>query len=138
MGFLSITFLVALPLAMAPILLHLFDRRRNVTIEWGAMEFLLDAATRRTSARKLKQWLLLALRVLAIAALVLALARPKLPGHWFGNNDRGETVFVIDNSMSTLRESDDSTLFAKLIERATTELNSTASGFSCNCELTFS
>ena len=127
-GFLSITFLVALPLALAPILLHLFDRRRNVTIEWGAMEFLLQAATRRTSARKLKQWLLLALRVLAIVALVLALARPKLPGHWFGNSDRGETVFVIDNSMSTLRESDDTTLFAKLIERATEELNGIAPG----------
>ena len=86
MSFLSITFLVALPLALAPILLHLFDRRRNVTIEWGAMEFLVDAATRRTSARKLKQWLLLALRVLAIAALIFALARPKLPGHWFGSS----------------------------------------------------
>lgn len=128
MGFLSITFLVALPLALAPILLHLFDRRRNVTIEWGAMEFLLEAATRRTSARKLKQWLLLALRVLAIAALVLALARPKLPGHWFGNSDRSETVFVIDNSMSTLRMSEDSTLFAKLIERAIAELNTTPAG----------
>ena len=128
MGFLSITFLVALPLALAPILLHLFDRRRNVTIEWGAMEFLLPAATRRTSARKLKQWLLLALRVLAIAALVLALARPKLPGHWFGNSDRGETVFVIDNSMSTQRVSEDRTLFARLIERATEELNGIAPG----------
>jgi len=127
-GFLSITFLVALPLALAPILLHLFDRRRNVTIEWGAMDFLLQAATRRTSARRLKQWLLLALRVLAIAALVLALARPKLPGHWFGNSDRGETVFVIDNSMSTLRESDNTTLFARLIERATEELNGIAPG----------
>lgn len=128
MGFLSVTFLVALPLALAPILLHLFDRRRNVTIEWGAMEFLLAAATRRTSARKLKQWLLLALRVLAIAALVLALARPKLPGNWFGSHDRGETVFVIDNSMSTQRTSDDTTLFAKLIARATEELSDVAPG----------
>lgn len=128
MGFLSITFLVALPLALAPILLHLFDRRRNVTIEWGAMDFLLQAATRRTSARRLKQWLLLALRVLAIAALVLALARPKLPGHWFGNSDRGETILVIDNSMSTLRKSDDTTLFARLIERAPEELNGIAPG----------
>ncbi len=122
-GFLSITFLIALPLALAPILLHLFDRRRNVTIEWGAMEFLLEAATRRTSARKLRQWLLLALRVLAIAALVLALARPKMPGHWFGSSEQSETVFVIDNSMSTMRESEDSTLFNRLIERAVTELN---------------
>lgn len=128
MSFLSITFLVALPLALAPILLHLFDRRRNVTIEWGAMEFLLEAATRRTSARKLKQWLLLALRVLAIAALIFALARPKLPGHWFGSSDRGETVFIIDNSMSTLRKSDDTTIFAQLIERAQKELEDVPSG----------
>ncbi len=126
--FLSGAFLVALPLALAPILLHLFDRRRNVTIEWGAMEFLLAAATRRTSARKLKQWLLLLLRVLAIAALVMALARPQLPGNWFGSSERGETVFVIDNSMSTLRESEDSTLFAKLIQRATEEAGEMAPG----------
>ena len=128
MSFLSITFLVALPLALAPILLHLFDRRRNVTIEWGAMEFLVDAATRRTSARKLKQWLLLALRVLAIAALIFALARPKLPGHWFGSSDRGETIFVIDNSMSTLRKSGETTIFAQLIERANAELADVPSG----------
>jgi hypothetical protein len=127
-SFLSITFLVALPLALAPILLHLFDRRRNVTIEWGAMEFLVDAATRRTSARKLKQWLLLALRVLAIAALIFALARPKLPGHWFGSSDRGETIFVIDNSMSTLRKSGETTIFAQLIEKANVELNDVPSG----------
>lgn len=119
--FLSGTFLVALPLALAPILLHLFDRRRNVTIEWGAMEFLLEAATRRTSARKLKQRLLLLLRVLAIAALVMALARPQLPGNWFGSSERSETVFVIDNSMSTQRVSEDSTLFARLIQRANEE-----------------
>lgn len=128
MTFLSTIFLVALPLALAPIVLHLFDRRRNVTIEWGAMEFLLEAATRRTSARKLKQWLLLLLRVLAIAALVMALARPMLPGNWFGSHDRGETIFVIDNSMSTQRSSEDTTLFAKLIERATSELDSVKKG----------
>ena len=79
MSFLSLTFLAALPLAVAPILLHFFDRRRNVVIEWGAMQFLQAAATRRTSARRLQQWLLLLLRVLAVAALVTALARPLLP-----------------------------------------------------------
>ena len=53
MSFLSIAFLTALPLAAVPILLHLFDRRRNVVIEWGAMDFLMEAAAQRTSARKL-------------------------------------------------------------------------------------
>ena len=79
MSFLSIFFLIALPLALSPVVLHLFDRRRNVTIEWGAMQFLVEASTQRTSSRRLKQWLLLALRMLAVAALILALARPLLP-----------------------------------------------------------
>jgi len=105
-SFLSIAFLAALPLAAAPILLHLFDRRRNVTIKWGAMEFLLEASTRKTSARKLKQWLLLLLRVLAVATLVLALARPMLPGNWLGTNERRELILVLDNSMSTQRSTD--------------------------------
>ena len=88
MSLLSGIFLWALPLLAAPILLHLFDRRRNVTIDWGAMEFLLAAAARKTSARKLKQWLLLLLRVLVMAALVLGLAQPMLPGNWLGNSDQ--------------------------------------------------
>jgi hypothetical protein len=117
-SFLSMAFLAALPLAAAPILLHLFDRRRNVVIEWGAMQFLMEAATRRTSARKLKQWLLLLLRVLAVAALVLSLAQPMLPGNWFGNTERGETIFIVDNSMSMLRTTGDMSLFDAAIEHA--------------------
>lgn len=126
--FATTAFLIALPLALAPILLHLFDRRRNVTIEWGAMEFLLQASTRKTSARKLKQWILLALRVLAVLALVLALAQPKLPGNWFGNTNRSEIILVIDNSLSTLRSVDDSTVFQRLMETAKEELHDVQSG----------
>ena len=123
MSFLSIVFLAALPLAAAPILLHLFDRRRQVVIEWGAMDFLLEVATRRTSARRLKQWLLLLMRVLAIAALVLALARPMMPGDWFRGGGQEETILVIDNSMSTMRSMGDATLFDAAVERAVETLD---------------
>lgn len=118
MDFGSTAFLIALPLAAAPILLHLFDRRRQVVIEWGAMQFLMEAATRRTSARRFKQWLLLLLRVIAIASLVLALARPLLPGHWFGQTDRGETIIVLDNSLSMQRVADGASLFEAAVARA--------------------
>lgn len=117
MSFLGLAFLAALPLAAAPVLLHLFDRRRQVVIEWGAMAFLMEAATRRTRARRLKQWLLLLLRVLAIAALVLALARPMLPGNWFGRSDRGETLVVLDNSMSMQRVVDGTSQFEAAVEK---------------------
>ncbi|MCA9051544.1 MAG: VWA domain-containing protein [Planctomycetaceae bacterium] len=128
MTFLGTAFLMALPLAAAPLLLHLFDRRRNVVIEWGAMQFLVEAASERTSARKLKQWLLLLLRVLAIAALVLGLAQTQLAGTWFGQRERGETIFVVDNSMSTQRMVEGQTLFDSAIERATQMLDDIPDG----------
>ncbi|MCA8995419.1 MAG: BatA domain-containing protein [Planctomycetaceae bacterium] len=118
MSFLSLAFLFALPLALAPVLLHLFDRRRNVVIEWGAMQFLQEAATQRTSARKLKQWLLLLLRVLAVAALIFAMARPLLQGSWFGREELGETVLVLDNSLSMLRKNGESTQCQAAVDRA--------------------
>lgn len=109
MSFLGAAFLLALPLTAAPLLLHLFDRRRNEVISWGAMQFLVDASAKKSSARRLKQWLLLLLRALVIAAMICALARPLLPTGYLGGSARGETIFVIDNSMSMslLTHSDD-------------------------------
>ena len=103
MSFLSTAFLFALPLVAAPFLLHLFDRRRKEVIEWGAMQFLREATAKKSSARRLKQWLLLLLRGLALAALILSLARPMLPSGYLGGDQRSETILVIDNSMSMSR-----------------------------------
>ncbi|MCA9084357.1 MAG: BatA domain-containing protein [Planctomycetaceae bacterium] len=130
MSFLSAAFLAALPLALAPLLLHLFDRRRNVVIEWGAMQFLQAAVVRRTSARRLKQWLLLLLRTLAVAALVLALARPILPGSWFGSRSYTETIFVLDNSMSMTRDRgvDGTSLFSSAVQYVLQQLDERANG----------
>jgi len=60
----------------------------------GAMEFLLDAATRRTMLESSSNGLL-ALRVLAIAALVLALARQSC-GTLVGKAN-GAKRYLIDN-----------------------------------------
>ncbi|MEM1070525.1 MAG: BatA domain-containing protein, partial [Planctomycetota bacterium] len=123
MSFLSIAFLFALPLAAAPLLLHLFDRRRNAVIQWGAMQFLMEAAAKKTSARRLKQWLLLAMRVLAIAGLIFALARPLLPAGYLGGEFRGETILVLDNSMSMLRTGNDETLIKDAIKESLSRLD---------------
>ena len=128
MSFLSIAFLAALPLAAAPLLLHFFDRRRNVVIGWGAMQFLQQAATRRTSARSLKEWLLLLMRIVALLALIVALARPLAPGNWFGTRDRTETIVVLDNSMLLTRQRNDVALSDELLERATRILDETEAG----------
>lgn len=122
MSFLSVAFLFALPLVAAPLLLHLFDRRRNETVQWGAMQFLMEASARKTSSRKLKQWLLLLLRCLAIAALIFALARPLLPTGYLGGSEQGETIFVIDNSMSMSRKTDSGTMIASATQHAVEQL----------------
>lgn len=122
MSFLSVAFLFALPLVAAPLLLHLFDRRRNETVQWGAMQFLMEASARKTSSRKLKQWLLLLLRCLAIAALIFALARPLLPTGYLGGSEQGETIFVIDNSMSMSRKTDSGTMIASATQHAVDQL----------------
>src|SRR6188474_1155824 len=122
MSFLSFAFLFALPLASAPILLHLFDRQRNVVIEWGAMQFLVEAARRRQSARRLQQWLLLLMRTLAIFCLVMALARPLVNSTWLEVTDRSDTILVIDNSLSMMRTSDASSAFQAAIQTAREQL----------------
>lgn len=128
MSFLSFAFLFALPLASAPILLHLFDRQRNVVIEWGAMQFLVEATRRRQSARRLQQWLLLLLRTLAIFCLVMALARPLVNSNLLGVVDRSDTIFVIDNSLSTMRTGNGASVFQASIRTAVERLDQISSG----------
>jgi hypothetical protein len=103
MTFLGGLFLPALALASLPVAIHLLTRKPPRTQPWGAMQFLLGA-TRHAPRRflQLHQILLLLLRVLAVASLVLAFARPLLPG----GADTGqpeEVVLVLDHSLSTGR-----------------------------------
>jgi hypothetical protein len=86
-----------------PILIHLIYRRRALVHPFSAVRFLLLADKRTARKFRLHQWLLLALRVLAILLLALALARPYLAG------DRAQAmaaqppqanVILIDNSLS--------------------------------------
>ena len=71
MSFLNGIFLVALPIAAAPILLHLLRRRRRQVVAWGAMQFLTDAVAKGRRFDRIEEWVLLALRTTVLIALVL-------------------------------------------------------------------
>ncbi|MCH7839985.1 MAG: BatA domain-containing protein, partial [Planctomycetes bacterium] len=60
----------------APILIHLLSRRRFKRIRWAAMDFLIDAERRNRRRIRMEDWILLALRCLAVFLLGLMLARP--------------------------------------------------------------
>src|SRR5262249_19572471 len=83
MSFLQPAMLAALPLVALPIIIHLINQRRYQTIRWAAMMFLLAANRMSRGYARLRQWLILAFRMLAVAALTFAVSRP-LAGGWLG------------------------------------------------------
>lgn len=83
MTFLQPFILWGLPLALLPLVIHLLNRMRYRTQRWAAMSFLFSANRSSTRYAKIRQFLILACRVLALAALVIAIARP-LAGGWLG------------------------------------------------------
>ncbi len=94
--------LYALPAVLLPLLIHLLNRLRYKTVPWAAMMFLLKANKSATRRAKVRQYLLLASRMLLILFLIWAMSRP-LIGGWIGAAAGGapETVLILlDRSAS--------------------------------------
>jgi hypothetical protein len=66
-----------LPLAAAPVVIHLINLLRHRRVPWAAMEFLLASQRKYRTQVLLRQLLLLALRTAAVLGLVVALAQPR-------------------------------------------------------------
>jgi len=102
-GFGNIGLLVGMVLGVIPIIIHLINRRRAKLLRFAAIEFLLLSDKRLARRLKLKQLLVLALRVLLIAALAFALAKPYIePDVALGPDvsEPGAVVLLIDDSAS--------------------------------------
>lgn len=107
MSFLQPLMLVALPLIALPILIHLINQWRYQTKQWGAMQFLLAANKMNRGFAKIRQWLILAMRTLAIAGLLFAIARPLSSGllGLAGGTKTDTTIVVVDRSPSMQEQS---------------------------------
>lgn len=123
MSFLNPAFLLALPLAGIPVLIHLLSRRQQKRISWGAMRFLVQAATRRRRLWRLTDLLLLLLRTAAFLFLIFALARPLLPSTWLGGSVPREVILVLDQSMSMGRRHNGLTLLELQAQQAAATLD---------------
>lgn len=98
-------FLVAgAALATIPVVIHLLNRRRFKVVPWAAMEYLLAALKQNRRRLRFEQWLLLAVRCLALGLMGLALARPLACDRnslaALAAQRSGLHVLVIDNSYS--------------------------------------
>lgn len=102
MSFLQPWLLAGLPLIALPIIIHLINQRRFQTIQWAAMMFLLAAHKMARGYSRLRQLLIMMFRMLAIATLLLAVARPLASG-WLGLAAGGHadtTIVLLDRSPS--------------------------------------
>ena len=103
-GFLHPFLLWGAALAAVPLIIHILNRRRHKPLAWGAMRFVLAAHKRTRRRVQLENWLLLFLRMAAVAALAFAIARP-----FIGKESplapltekRRDLVLVLDASAST-------------------------------------
>jgi hypothetical protein len=100
--FLYPAFLVGLLAASLPILIHLLNRRRLQRIRFPAVRFILLSQKRISRSYRLRHWLLLALRTLAVVFLVLLLANPifQTGAGLFAGGGPVALVVLVDNSLS--------------------------------------
>lgn len=99
LSFLYPLFLVAAAAAAIPIVLHLFRRKTEMVVDFPAVRLLERAPVEQQRRRRLREVILLALRVLALVLLAAAFARPYLDrsGVAFPATTR---VVALDTSLS--------------------------------------
>jgi hypothetical protein len=119
MSFLYPTFFWALLLVAIPIIIHLFNFRIHKTVYFSNIKFLQNIKNVSESKSKLKNFIILLLRILTLVALILAFARPYIP--LVEKKDTlSESIVTIylDNSYSMNAESIHGNLFDAAKERA--------------------
>ena len=79
MTFLHTGILAALALTAVPVVLHLLLRQKPKRIDFPALKLVQSRTKRSTKRLRVRHLLLLILRVLLIAGMVFAAARPLLP-----------------------------------------------------------
>jgi hypothetical protein len=99
LSFLAPLYLLGALAITVPILLHLFRRRTDTVVEFPAIRMILASPVEQQSRRRLREIILLALRVAALVLLAGAFARPYLAETGLAPG-AGVTVVAVDTSYS--------------------------------------
>jgi hypothetical protein len=123
MQFVFPTFLWALLALAIPIIIHLFYFRRFKRVLFTNVKFLREVKEETSMRSRLRNLLVLAMRLLAVAFLVFAFAQPFIPQtQTVKTGSRAVSVFV-DNSFSMSARSQDVPLLEKAKQRAREVIN---------------
>lgn len=101
MNFLYPNILWFISLIALPIIIHLFHFRRHKKLYFSSLKFIKTLEQEKKSVKKLKNYLILVLRVLTIVFLVLAFAQPFTGSLGDSNTSSNRLISIyIDNSNS--------------------------------------
>jgi hypothetical protein len=103
MTFLNPAVLIGLLAASIPVIIHLLNLRKLKRVDFSTLTFLKELQKNKIRKIRIKQWLLLALRVSIILMLVLAFSRPALRGTTIGgvaSSAKTTAVFILDDTFS--------------------------------------
>ncbi|MDP3716970.1 MAG: BatA and WFA domain-containing protein [Acidobacteriota bacterium] len=102
MSFLTPLFLLGLAALAIPVLVHLTQRERKSVVAFPSLMFLKKIPYESVQKRRIRDWLLLAMRLAALALIVAAFARPFLRGSEIAAAAGGarEIVVLLDRSYS--------------------------------------
>ena len=103
MGFVAPLVLIGLGALALPVLIHLIQRERKRVVEFPSLMFLRKIPYQSVRRRRIRDVLLLMMRLAALAMIVLAFARPFFKRDALAaaaQNGAREAVIVVDNSYS--------------------------------------
>ena len=103
MGFVAPFILAGLAALAVPVLIHLIQRERKRVVEFPSLMFLRKIPYQSVRRRRVRDWALLAMRLAALALIVLAFARPFFKRDSLAaaaQNGAREAVILVDASYS--------------------------------------
>ncbi|OQX92192.1 MAG: hypothetical protein B6D58_04135 [candidate division Zixibacteria bacterium 4484_95] len=121
MTFLNSIFLAALVATVIPLLIHFLSRRRIKIVDFSSLKFLLVMQKSKLRWLKIRELLLLLIRMMILAMLALAFARPALTSRHGSSHAPTSAVILIDNSLSTEKLSASGAVYDD-IKRGATEI----------------
>jgi len=129
MHFIYPTFLFALLTLAIPVLIHLFNFRRYQKVYFSNVQFLKEVKEQQSSRRNLRERLILASRMLALAFLVFAFARPFIRNKSTINPAGQQAISIfVDNSYSMQTPNAE----GRLLDEAKGRAREIASAYSLN------
>ncbi len=121
MGFLNGILLFGIAGTLVPLLIHLFQRRKTLRMDFPSLRFLRELNQRQMRRLNLRRILLLIVRMLLVATVAFALARPTLKGGLasvFPEDAPRSVALIVDRSGSMTLNSEAGSLGAQALDRA--------------------